>query len=150
MQQNKGSSSVSTTLAAELFEQAEVYRRAAATLQGSDIRSHYSALPIRNLYAHAIELYLKSILRSHGHTLEELGGKYRNDFRRIKKRAEAYGLRFIGPDKIAIEYFVRTPLSVRLKYSSTLYYSVPAVSELDGLCQTLKNYIGARSTNILE
>jgi len=134
------------TLAAELFDQAEAYRRSAAALQVADVQSVFSGLPIFNLYAHAVELYLKALLRIHGHPLEELEGKYRNDFRRIKKRAEVYGLRFAGSDKVAMEYFIRTPLAVRLKYSSTRYYAAPTADELNDLCHTLRDYIGAEIT----
>jgi hypothetical protein len=133
------------TLATELFDQAEAYRRSANALQSAGVRSDFSALPIFNLYAHAIELYLKAFLHSHGHPLEELDGKYRHDFRRIKKRAESYGLKFAGSDKVAMEYFIRTPLAIRLKYSPTPYYSVPTPDQLEGLCRTLRNHISTEA-----
>ena len=135
------------TLAAELFDQAEAYRRSATALREAGVQSHFSALPIFNLYAHAIELFLKAFLHVHGHPLEELEGKYRHDFRRIKKRAEGYGLRFLGSDKAAMEYFIRTPLAVRLKYSATPYYSVPTADQLSDLCHTLRDRVGMEVRN---
>lgn len=135
------------TLAAELFDQAEAYRRSAMALQEAGDQSDFSALPIFNLYAHAVELYLKAFLHCHGHSLEEIEGKYRHDFRRIKKRAHVYGLKFAGSDKAAMEYFIRTPLAVRLKYSATPYYSAPTADELCDLCHTLRDHIAAEVRN---
>lgn len=130
-------------LAYDMFDQAEAYRHSTAALQKADLRSDFAFLPIFNLYSHAIALYLKAYLHANGHSLDELESKYRNDFRRMKKRAEAYGLRFAGSDKAAIEYYIRTPLAVRLKYSATPYYSPPTVDELDGLCDTLRENVSA-------
>ena len=132
------------TLAYDLFDQAEAYRRSAMALQKAEIQSGFSLLPIVNLYSHAVALYLKAYLHLHGHPLEELDGKYRNDFRRMKKRAEAYGLRVVGPDKAAMEYYLRTPVAVRLRYLATPYYAPPRADELNSLCGTLSEYVGAK------
>ena len=132
------------TLACDLFDQAEAYRSSAAALQKAEVLSVFSFVPIVNLYSHAVALYLKAYLHLHGHPLEELDGKYRNDFRRMKKRAEAYGLRVAGADKAAMEYYLRTPAAVRLKYLATPYYSPPSADELDALCGTLSEHVGAK------
>jgi hypothetical protein len=130
-------------LASGLFDQAEAYWNAALALQKANLQFDFSLLPVLNLYSHAIALYLKCFLRIHGHPLEELEGKFKNDFRRMKKRAEAYGLRFAGTDKSAIEYYIHTPAAVRLKYSATPYYAAPTVEDLNGLCDTLRKRIAA-------
>jgi hypothetical protein len=127
--------------ASNIFDEAEAYWLSAITLQQGDVQSDLASLPIRNLYCHAIELYLKAYLRAHGHPLGELDSKLKQNFRRIRKLVEGYGLQFAGRDKATIEYFVLTPMAIRAKYSDTPYYSAPATGDLHGLCCTLRESI---------
>jgi hypothetical protein len=129
--------------ASDLFDQAEAYRQSAATLQSAGLDHYLSPLPVRNLYYTSIELYLKAHLRAHGHSIDELEGKYRRDFRRMRKRCISLGLVVTPAQDATLEYFVRTPASVRTKFSSTQYYSAPEINELDDLCQTLRSHISA-------
>jgi hypothetical protein len=48
------------------FNFAETYWSAARTLRESKAKGSHKDSPIRFLYYHAIELYLKAFLRSHG------------------------------------------------------------------------------------
>jgi len=133
----------SSNAASDLFDQAEAYRQSAAALQSAALDSYLSSLPVRNLYYTGIELYLKAFLRAHGHSIDELEGKFRQDFRRMRKRCISLGLVMTAPQGAVLEYFVRTPASVRMKFFSTQYYSAPAIDELDDLCQTLRSHISA-------
>jgi len=135
--------STSSTAASDLFDQAEAYRQSAAALQSAGLDNSLSSLPVRNLYYTSIELYLKAFLRAHGHSIDELEGKFRQDFRRMRKRCRSLGLVMTGAQDATLEYFVSTPASVRMKFSSTRYYSAPAIDELDDLCRTLRTYISA-------
>jgi hypothetical protein len=128
-------------LASDLFDQAEAYWLSAVALDATDVQSELASQPVRHLYYVAIELYLKAYLRLHGHTLDELDGKFRNDFRRIRRRCEAFGLKFAGSDKRTLEYFIHTPVCVRTKFSTTHYYSAPALSALNDLCCSLHERI---------
>lgn len=134
--------------ASDLFDQAEAYWLSAAALDAANVQTELASQPVRNLYYVAIELYLKAYLRLHGHTLDELDGKFRNDFRRIRRRCEAFGLKFAGSDKRTLEYFIHTPICVRIKFSTTQYYSAPALSALNDLCcslhERIQMEIGAR------
>ena len=123
--------------ASDLFDQAEAYWLSAVALDAADVQTELASQPVRNLYYVAIELYLKAYLRLHGHTLDELDGKFRNDFRRIRRRCEAFGLKFAGSDKRTLEYFIHTPIYVRTKFSTTHYYSAPTLSALNDLCCSL-------------
>ena len=135
--------STSRTAASDLFDQAEAYRQSAAALQSAALENYLSSLPVRNLYYTSIELYLKAFLRAHGHSIDELEGKFRQDFRRMRKRCIGLGLVMTAAQDATLEYFVRTPASVRLKFSSTRYYSAPAIDDLDNLCQTLRSHTSA-------
>jgi hypothetical protein len=125
-----------------LFQKGEAYWRSAVALQSAGIQNDHADVPIRNLYSHAIEMYLKSYLNFHGHSVDELDGKFRQNFRRIRRRVESFGLRFAGRDKATMEYFVHTPAAVRLEYSGTAYYSAPTLEDLYDLCLRLREFIG--------
>jgi hypothetical protein len=60
------------TTALGLFHFAHSYAASAACLRRSPVRASHADAPIRFLYSHAIELYLKSFLRMHGLTVAEL------------------------------------------------------------------------------
>jgi len=135
--------STSSSAASDLFDQAEAYRQSAAALQSASLDNYLSSLPVRNLYYTSIELYLKAFLRAHGHSIDELEGKFRQDFRRMRKRCRSLGLVMTAAQDATLEYFVRTPASVRTKFSSTRYYSAPAIDQLDDLCQSLRSDISA-------
>jgi hypothetical protein len=131
-------------IASDLFDQAEAYWLSAVALESAKVKSDLSSQPVRALYYRAVELYLKAYLRIHGHSLDELEGKFQRDFRRIRKRCESLGLEFADRDAATIEYFVQTPLSIRAKYSTTSYYSAPVPEALNGLCRTLRERVAAK------
>ena len=133
--------STGSIAASDLFDQAETYRQSAETLQSAGLDHYLSSLPVRNLYYTSIELYLKAFLRGHKHSIDELESKFRGDFRRMRKRCRSLGLVLTDAQDATLEYFVRTPASVRAKFSSTRYYSAPEIDELDELCQSLRSSI---------
>jgi hypothetical protein len=47
-----------------LFNTAEAYRLSAMTLDEAQVRTGHAAKPVQFLYRHAIELYLKALLRT--------------------------------------------------------------------------------------
>jgi hypothetical protein len=57
------------------FNLAESYWAAAVALENAGLRTTHPTSPISFLYYHAIELYLKAFLRTHGHSARELRGK---------------------------------------------------------------------------
>jgi hypothetical protein len=60
------------TNAMGLFNTANSYWKAAVALQKAKLKTRHSDDPVWFLYYHAIELYLKSFLRMHGHTVAAL------------------------------------------------------------------------------
>ncbi len=57
------------TSAFGLFNYANSYRRSAEYLSKAKVRVSHPHAPITYLFYHAIELYLKSFLRSHGYSV---------------------------------------------------------------------------------
>jgi hypothetical protein len=51
------------TTALGLFNTADAYRLSAMALQGAQVRHGHADNPVRLLYCHALELYLKALLR---------------------------------------------------------------------------------------
>ena len=58
-----------------LFNTAESYWKSAATLYDAKVKASHPMSPVRFLYYHAVELYLKAFLRGNGHSAKELRGK---------------------------------------------------------------------------
>jgi hypothetical protein len=74
-----------------LFNTAEAWRLSAMALQSAKVASGHAARPVRYLYFHAIELYLKALLRQK-HSVDTLEKKFRHDTNRIVQEAQALGL----------------------------------------------------------
>jgi hypothetical protein len=74
-----------------LFNTAEAWRLSAMALQSRKVASGHAEQPVRYLYFHAIELYLKGLLRQK-HSVAALEKKFRHDTNRIVQEAQALGL----------------------------------------------------------
>jgi hypothetical protein len=67
------------------------YHVAADLIEERGLRATHPGAPAAFLYYHAIELYLKSVLRLHGASAKKLQ-KIGHNFRALRSRAETYGL----------------------------------------------------------
>jgi len=77
-----------------LFHYAHSYAESASALRRSNsINATHADSPIRFLYTHAIELYLKSYLRLSEVTVNELRGRdLGHNMTALRKRAQSFGL----------------------------------------------------------
>ncbi len=125
-----------------LFNQAEAYWLSAGALREVKVRSGSASYPIRFLYHHAAELYLKAFLREHGHSVGDLQNTYRHDFRRMRKRARKLGLFFEPEDNATLQFFVRTPMASFVRYTTRGYYTIPTEDALANLCSNLRHRVG--------
>lgn len=76
-----------------LFNYAHSYASSAAALREAKVKASHADSPIRFLYYHAIELYLKSFLLTNGVALEKLRSKaFGHNLQRLLKKAIALGL----------------------------------------------------------
>lgn len=127
-----------------LFNTAESYWRAAARLHKAKLRTTHPDSPVSFLYYHAIELYLKSFLRLHGHSAKELRTKYSHKLCCLSERAAELGLFFDDED---LKVFSLTTLPgedpiMRARYIKTGSFHWPSVQALHGVCKTIRESIG--------
>jgi hypothetical protein len=74
------------------FNFAESYRHASDRLRLSKIKALSFDAPIRFLYYHSIELYLKSYLQSHGISAAKIKSRYGHRFRKLERGCAKFGL----------------------------------------------------------
>ena len=85
------------------FNFAESFRLSADRLRISTLKRIPFDAPVRFLYYHSIELYLKSYLRSHGISAAYIKSKYQHRFRKLEKACAKYGLKLDDEDHDVIE-----------------------------------------------
>jgi hypothetical protein len=73
------------------FNTAEAYRLAAIKLGEPSVWGGHAYKPVQFLYCHAIELYLKALLRQK-HSVEVITNKFRHDTKGLVREAENLGL----------------------------------------------------------
>ena len=128
-----------------LFNTAEAYRLSAVALEAADVKIGFAHSPIRFLYYHTIELYLKAFLRQSGHTVEELsdGKKFGHKTHRMVGRAEKLGLSF--SDQARNEVFAimgNTDAVIRARYIRTGPVKWPSLEALNRTCEELRRDVG--------
>jgi hypothetical protein len=65
-----------------LFNTAEAFWKSAVALEKAKVKVGHAESPVRTLYYHAIELYLKALLRQH-YSVDMLGKKFGHNTTRI-------------------------------------------------------------------
>jgi hypothetical protein len=126
------------------FNLAESYWQAARALKHAKVKSTHPDLPVYFLYYQAIELYLKSFLRMHGHTAKELAGrKFGHRTCCLKERSEQLGLVFMDEDVEIFSLMATTDIIIRSRYIRTGSALWPTFEGLERVCQSLRQSIGA-------
>jgi hypothetical protein len=87
-----------------LYNLACSYHQAARALKKLKLRTTHPTSPVSFLYFHAIELFLKSFLRMHGHTVAELRKKFSHGFGPMRDRAAELGLDFMDEDLVVLAH----------------------------------------------
>jgi hypothetical protein len=126
-----------------MFNYGESYWRAACTLKEQELRTTHSDAPISLLYYHAIELYLKSLLRSKGYTPAELRARpFGHDSAALASRCDRYGLGLANEDKEVCTLMGKTDAVMQARYIRTGAFRVPTHGALDKTCRSLRQLIG--------
>jgi hypothetical protein len=126
-----------------MFYRAEAYWLSAMALKDAKVKHGHAHSPVRFLYYHAIELYLKAYLRHKGHTVEELSGpKFGHKTNRLSKRVEALGLAFDPHDTQLFTLMGDTDIVIRARYIRTGAATWPTFDSLNVTCSTLHEDIG--------
>jgi len=122
-----------------LYTSAESYWQAAQALEEAKVRSVHPDYPIRFLYYHAIELYLKSYLRLKGHSVRDLSSmkKFGHDIKRLTDRAAELGIKFEAEDLYIFGIMGSTDAVIRSRYHKTAAFHWPTTDGLDRVCDRL-------------
>jgi HEPN domain-containing protein len=81
-----------------LFNTAEAFRLSAMALEDEKVKIGHAASPIRICYYHALELYLKALLRQK-HSVKKIKGNFGHNTKRLVEEAEALGLVVTDEDR---------------------------------------------------
>lgn len=122
-----------------LFMYAHAYWEAASNLEDASTDSGHSNAPIQFLYCHAVELLMKSYLRSQNLPLKEVRSM-RHDLVRVGERAEECGLALSEVDREILGWITESGLTHR--YIVTGFTSGPRNESLWRLCLILFQLVG--------
>ena len=125
-----------------LFNTATAFREAAEGLESLSLKSVMRHMPVRFLYFHAIELYLKSFLRTQSYTVTEVRG-FGHDFRKLAKLALKSGFEFSATDIEVIMALGDSDAVIEARYLRTgaKIGSLP-IETIRGTCKRLHEAIG--------
>lgn len=124
-----------------LFHYANSYWQSATALQEADVKSSHPEVPIWFLYLHAVELYLKSYLRSHGISAQELRTKYGHRVCCLTDESRQRGLLLDDEDIEVFSLIVRMDL-MAVRYIRTGAFTRPTHEALYRTCNSLHNAVG--------
>jgi hypothetical protein len=115
------------------------YHVAADLLAEQELRATHPEAPVAFLYYHAIELYLKSVLRLHGASAKKLQSIGHN-FRKLRSRARRYGLRLEGDDSEILELMADSDVRSRARYLEIGTIRAPTAEGLRRTTSTLRQW----------
>jgi HEPN domain-containing protein len=101
------------------FNFAETYWAAAKALRRSRAKATHKDSPIRFLYYHAIELYLKAHLRACKIHPYDMRTKYGHDVGKLSRKSGELGLEFDDKDIEIFELMSKTDTVIRSRYILT-------------------------------
>ncbi len=134
------------TTSAGLFTTAEAYRLSALALEGGALwkapkRVGHAEKPVEFLYSHAIELYLKALLRRE-HGVGTIQDKFGHNIKRLVKEAEKLGLFVTVEDRDVFALMADAGVLIEMRYIRTGPKPGPAL-KLEELRRTCKNVRGS-------
>ena len=100
-----------------LFNTAEAYRLAATALEQHGVKAGHAEKPVQFLYSHALELYLKALLRTK-HSVSAVE-KFRHDIRKLVREAESLGLFVTVADRDVFSVMADTDALIEMRYIRT-------------------------------
>ena len=131
------------TTAIGLFNTAEAYRASAMALEKVPLRKEqgigHAARPVQFLYSHAIELYLKALLRTK-HSAETIRKNFRHNIVWLVSEAEKLGLAVTDEDRETFAVMVDTDALIELRYIET--GSKPSFDGLGPTSKNVRNRVG--------
>jgi hypothetical protein len=123
-----------------LFNTAEAYRLSAAVLDKTQVKTGHAAKPVQFLYSHAIELYLKALLRTQ-HSVGVVE-KYSHNIGRLVKDAETLGLFVTTGDREVFAVMADTNALIEMRYIRTGTTTPLDLKALSRTCKSVRDSIG--------
>ena len=124
-----------------LFNTAEAYRLSARALQAAKVRHGNADKPLRFLYYHALELYLKALLRQK-HSMATVRNKFGHQIKLLVREAETLGLAVGEIDRFVLALMDDTDAMIDSRYIRTGTKRVAALEALDGTCKRIRDGVG--------
>jgi HEPN domain len=124
-----------------LFNFAEAYRLSAIALQLEKIAHGHAHTPVRALYHHAIELYLKALLRQK-YSVTVLTKRFGHDIKRMIKEAEKLGLTPMDEDREVFSVLTETNAFIEARYINTGSKTFVTFEALNRTCDGLREGVG--------
>jgi hypothetical protein len=130
-----------------LFNTAEAYRLSAMALP---IRHGHADKPPRFLYCHAVELYLKALLRQK-HSMATVRDKFGHQIKLLAREAETLGLVVGKNDRAVLALIHDTDAMIDSRYVRTGSKRLAALEALDHTCKNIRDGVGTilRSNGVL-
>jgi hypothetical protein len=125
-----------------LFNFAEAYRQAGDILAVEHATVFRFGDPIRYLFCHSIELYLKAFLRQHGLTVGQIRD-LSHGFAGLREACSERGLRLDEEDFSALELIAAKDNYIRARYIHTGLMTVATIEALSRTAASLAAAVGA-------
>jgi HEPN domain-containing protein len=125
-----------------LFITAEAYRHSAMVLEKKALwrapeRIGHAEKPVQFLYTHALELYLKALLRTK-YSIDAVED-FRHSIKRLVKEAQELGLVVTPVDRDLFAIMADTNALIEMRYIRTGSKTVRKVVEIENLHRTCKS-----------
>src|SRR5262249_16237122 len=100
------------------FNTAEAYRLSAMALEQNPVESGHAAKPVQFLYSHAIELFLKALLRQK-HSIKTIKDGFGHKFEKLEAEARGLGLGGTAEDRDVVAVTMSTDVLLEMRYIKT-------------------------------
>jgi hypothetical protein len=124
-----------------LFNTAEAWRLSAIALQSTKVASGHADQPIRFLYFHALELYLKALLRQK-YSVDALEKKLRHKTPRIVREAQTLGLIIEKQDAALLALMGDTDVVIESRYIRTGAKTLPTLEAVERTSKNIRDRVG--------
>jgi hypothetical protein len=124
-----------------LFNTAEAWRLSAIALQSAKVSHGFAEQPLRYLYFHALELYLKALLRQK-HSVATLEKKFSHKTKRLMREAQALGLIIEDRDAELLALMGDTDMVIEHRYIKTGSKTLPTLEALERTSRNIRDGVG--------
>ena len=124
-----------------LFNTAEAYRLSARALQAAKVRHGNADKPLRFLYYHALELYLKALLREK-HSMATVRNKFGHQIKLLVREAETLGLVVGEIDRFVLALIDDTDAMIDSRYIRTGTRLLVTLESLRRTCKSIRDGVG--------